>query len=511
MAKRYQPSELIGEQGGVQTFAGRDAVNGLPVRLYSFMGEPTSREGELRSDFIPPVLSTTFTGTAGEVVSAFSGEFRRLKGAVEPKQVEALLRETAAALDDAARAGVIHGDLSPERVFFDREAGASGRFVLEGYGVPWPVRPSEFSAPERIGGASFAGDIFSWARTVKHLSGPLPGDLRDLLDRCLSANPAERPHAREVRAALERYPFSSAAPRPNRQAHRDTSAFESFAKDYNDDYGEDYADDPDAQNSLRSDLALPPKTLKLEEYRRQQKLTPSPENAAAQPTAKAPDPASTGVEVVTAQTAAPDTNDIVRVSGFAKNSPPKESLKQLDATEAYRARLATYRAQHGDAPPSSKAPTAQAAAETSTANSAPKAAKVSTTSAPEPDSAPATSPAVSPTTPAARLPAVRVIPAAESSAAPQPPQTGPNVRVRSFGSATAQSATAYGESRSERVPNLPNTVASTADDEPDFEVVDDIDDRAPDPTLYRGGRRVLLLTLLGIALLVLLALQLINA
>ena len=45
------------------------------------------------------------------------------------------------------------------------------------------------------------------------------------------------------------------------------------------------------------------------------------------------------------------------------------------------------------------------------------------------------------------------------------------------------------------------------DDADDFEVVDDIDDRAPDPTLNRGGRRVLLLTLLGISILVLLALQ----
>lgn len=58
MAKRYQPSELIGEHGGVQTFAGRDVVNGLPVRLYSFVGEPTLKESELRSDFIPPVLSS---------------------------------------------------------------------------------------------------------------------------------------------------------------------------------------------------------------------------------------------------------------------------------------------------------------------------------------------------------------------------------------------------------------------------------------------------------------------
>ncbi len=491
MAKRYQSHELLGEQGGVQTFAGRDAVNGLPVRLYSFMGEPTSREGELRSNFIPPVLSTTFTGTAGEVVSAFSGEFRRLKGAVEPKQVEALLRETAAALDDAARAGVIHGDLSPERVFFDREAGASGRFVLEGYGVPWPVRPSEFSAPERIGGASFSGDIFSWARTIKHLSGPLPGDLRDLLDRCLSADPKERPHAREVCAALERYPFGNAAPRPNRQAHRDTSAFEQYADYSTDDrggYADDAAEGTGAQADNLSELTLPPKTIKLEEYRRQQARVLSTRETSPQ---AAPQPEATSQEPTSSPPVSPLPTPVNTQSGSAKAPPPKESLKQLDATAAYRARLATYKAQHGNAQPSSKAPTTQATAETATSNPAPKAAKVSTASASESDSAPATSPAISPATAATRLPAVRVIPAAESpGSAPQPTQTGPNVRMRAFGSDTA-----------------PNT----ADDEPDFEVVDDIDDRAPDPTLYRGGRRVLLLTLLGIALLVLLALQLINA
>ena len=493
MAKRYQPSELLGEQGGVQTFAGRDAVNGLPVRLYSFMGEPTSREGELQSDFIPPVLSATFTGAAGEVVSAFSGEFRRPKGAVEPKQVEALLRETAAALDDAARAGVVHGDLSPERVFFDREAGQSGRFVLEGYGVPWPVRPSEFSAPERISGATFAGDIFSWARTVKHLSGPLPGDLRDLLDRCLSADPKTRPHAREVRSALERYPFGNAAPRPNRQAHRDTSAFENFADDYKDIYAEDYADDSDAQEGLSGDLTLPPKTLKLEEYRRQQKLTSPPDNAAAQPTA-APEPASSVDAAPTAVPGAPKNS--LRVAGFAKTPAPKESLKQLDATAAYRARLATYKAQHSDPQPSAKMPTAQAAAET-TFNPAPKAAKMSTASALEPDSAPA----IPPATPTTRLPAVRVIPAAEPpNSASQPTQTGTNARIqqRSPGPSTTPD-------------RAPDRAPNPAADESDFEVIDDIDDRAPDPTLYRGGRRVLLLTLLGIALLVLLALQLINA
>lgn len=150
MAKRYQPQALLSEQDGVQTFSGRDALTGLPVLLYSFMGEPTSRPGDLTSPYIPPVLEVTHVGGAGEVVTAFSPEFQALRGTVPSQQVETLLRHTAAALDDAARAGVVHGDLSPARVRFDGEAG--GRFVLEGYGVPWRVRPSEFSPPERISG-----------------------------------------------------------------------------------------------------------------------------------------------------------------------------------------------------------------------------------------------------------------------------------------------------------------------------------------------------------------------
>ena len=499
MAKRYQPSELIGEQGGVQTFAGRDAVNGLPVRLYSFMGEPTSREGELRSDFIPPVLSTTFTGTAGEVVSAFSGEFRRPKGAVEPKQVEALLRETAAALDDAARAGVVHGDLSPERVFFDREAGTSGRFVLEGYGVPWPVRPSEFSAPERIGGASFSGDIFSWARTVKHLCGPLPGDLRDLLDRCLSADPKERPHAREMRAALERYPFSSAAPRPNRQAHRDTSAFEQYT-DYSTDDSGDYADDSAAEGlgapadnlaDNLSGLTLPPKTIKVGEYRRQQVRVLPAQEAAPQPASQAtPQPAPTSPVPTPSAPVPPTPTPVNTQSGSTKAPPPKESLKQLDATEAYRARLATYKAQHGGAA-------------TGTADAEPAKPAASGTSTSETSTL--ETPASAPSTSAPPRPTVQVVPA-EPTRPSEPPRTTGAVRVKT-----------YGEARTTPRDQAADVGADDPDfdhdskHDPEFEVIDDIDDRAPDPTLYRGGRRVLLLTLLGIALLVLFALQLVNA
>ena len=347
-AKRYQPQGLLGEQGGVQTFAGRDAMNGLPVRVYSFMGTPTGREGELRSDFIPPVLSATTQGGAGEVVTAFSETFQKLKGTVAPAQVERLLLETATALDDAARAGVVHGDLSPERVFYDREAG--GRFVLEGYGVPWRVRPSEFSAPERIGGPSFAGDVFAWARTVKHLSGPLPGGLRDLLDRCLSADPAERPNAREVRSALERYPFSG-TDRAGRaeQSLRDTSAFEDFSEA--DEDGENDTDDRD----LLKGLTLLPKAEPETETAGQPGRAPFGENGSGERSGRStlPDPET----APTAQPGVYPRGDrqppleplprpvrVLPAAGGPGDTGRGDGVQRFDATPAYRARLEVYKA-----------------------------------------------------------------------------------------------------------------------------------------------------------------------
>ena len=453
VAKRYQPQTLNAEQGGVQTFAGRDALNGLPVRMYTFMGEPTARVGELSSPYLPPVLSSSFVDGAGEVIVAFADEFRPLKGAVAPGQVEILLRQSAAALDDAARAGVVHGDLSPERVLFDREAGTGGRFLLEGYGVPWRVKPSEFSAPERISGPSFAADLFSWARTVTHLSGPLPGDLRDLLARCLDADPAARPRAREVRAALDGYSFGGRAPQVNLQAARDVSAFDDFGGDFDDD-ADDFAGPVLLAPTEAGDATSPadqavtdPKAVG------QGAVDPLPVVKVFTAPARGLEAAPEG-----ADTPSPTLWTLPRTE--TPHELPADSLRLTDHTTAYRARRAQYdaeRARSAPAPDDARSPSKPPTPEPF----APRSADVKPV-------APGTS---------------------ETSA------TRPGVRVRPL----------------VRPPG--DDFQSTADDqntfhEPDdFEVVDDIDDRAPDPTLNRGGRRVLLLTLLVIAALVLLALQ----
>ena len=475
MAKRYQPSELIGEHGGVQTFAGRDVVNGLPVRLYSFVGEPTLKEGALKSDFIPPVLSSSFYRARRRGRQRLFGRIQKVEGSGYAAPRRGAFAANRRRARRRGQAGVVHGDLSPERIFFDREGGKSGRFVLEGYGVPWPVRPSEFSAPERISGPSFAGDIFSWARTVKHLSGPLPGDLRDLLDRCLNADPGARPHAHELRLALERYPFSGGVPKPNQQAHRDTSAFERYAED-------DAEDDPGAERDGLGDdlsnLTLPPKTFKLKEYRRQQTAQsperetaekPVPEPAQREPAPETSTPSSplTNAPVSNAPVSNAPVSSVRSLPGTPEAQRSGDLLRQLDATEAYKVRLAAHNAKHG-------------------AKGSVQAGDVSTTKPPAPTALPITRTRVTQT--------VTQQPTQATEPAPPPPR----VRVQPIPNAAGAARAKKDSSRK-------------LDDPDDFEVIDDIDERAPDPTLYRGGRRVLLLTLLGIALLVLLVLQFINA
>jgi len=441
VAKRYQPQALLAEQGGVQTFSGRDALNGLPVRMYTFMGEPTAKVGELSSPYLPPVLSSSFVGGAGEVIVAFSPEFAPLKGPVAPGQVEMLLRQSAAALDDAARAGVVHGDLSPERMLFDREGGSGGRFLLEGYGVPWRVKPSEFSAPERIGGPSFAADLFSWARTITHLSGPLSGDLRDLLARCLDADPAARPHAREVRAALDGYSFGARSPQPvSVQAARDVSAFDHFSSD---DADADDFTDPPLTDSLLIDV---PPAVQVFAASTAPPLEDSPEP----PTQRAPvqEGQPQSVRVWSAPSGrlepSPEASGTRTLPRKATEPTAADSLRLTDQTSAYRARRAQYDAERA-------------------------------LSAPSPDDAPSE-------TPAPARPGVRVRPVTSPHNDPGFPRNA-----------------SYNQNA--------HTGDQDSFEQDDFEVVDDIDDRAPDPTLNRGGRRVLLLTLLVIAALVLLALQ----
>ncbi len=193
---RYQPQRLFAEHDAVKTFHGLDPLTGLPVLIYRFAGRPTAKVGELKSEAIPAILTSNVESGRGQLVVAYARGYEPLHGSVAPHEVAGLLRDSAAALYDAARTSVVHGDLRPERFLK-----ANDHVMVEGYGVPWAAwdAASEFSAPERIGGASAKSDVFSWARSVQFLAGRhLPKEVADLIAACLDADPKRRPNAETI-------------------------------------------------------------------------------------------------------------------------------------------------------------------------------------------------------------------------------------------------------------------------------------------------------------------------
>lgn len=189
---RFQPQTLLSEQGEIKTLLARDPLTGLPVLMYQFPGKPRLHLGDLESENIPGILATNFENKRGGIVAAYSSGYERLRAPV--RNVWPLLRESMRALRDAARAGVVHGDIRPERFLV-----ADTHLLLEGYGVPWRSEPSDYRPPELSYGSgeeSLPGDIYAWAKSVLTLTeGGVPEALRETITRCLADDPAARPDA----------------------------------------------------------------------------------------------------------------------------------------------------------------------------------------------------------------------------------------------------------------------------------------------------------------------------
>ena len=128
---RYTRSGEPVRQGSVSVVRALDPVTGLPVRLYQFPGPPVAGAEALRHAHVLRVLEAGRHDDGGYVVSHL------VDGASDVLHQPALLDDRAAvaataALAEAARLGVVHGDLGPHRLH------RRGQDVwLEGYGVPW--------------------------------------------------------------------------------------------------------------------------------------------------------------------------------------------------------------------------------------------------------------------------------------------------------------------------------------------------------------------------------------
>ena len=196
---RYQTQTSYAQHGPVKTHQGLDPLTGLPVLIYTFPGKPLLGIGDLVSDNIPGILASSYDGKEGLLVVAYSREYRPLLEPLQADGVLPLLLDSARALRDAAEAGVVHGDLRPER--FLR---AGQHHLIEGYGVRWIPQRSSYSPPEP--GPSYAGDVFSWAKSLLFLCGNhLPAELGELLSRCVG-EPEARPLAGELYQAIAALP-----------------------------------------------------------------------------------------------------------------------------------------------------------------------------------------------------------------------------------------------------------------------------------------------------------------
>ncbi|MGL4610225.1 MAG: hypothetical protein ACRCYY_11200 [Trueperaceae bacterium] len=195
MGLRYQRQTLYSERSGVKTYEGLDPLTGLPVLIYEFPGKPDPALSDLESENIPGVLDTVQEQGKGQVVVAFS---RGYKPATKPLELDTLpfVIATAQAISDAARAGVIHGDLRPERFLV-----SSDHVLIEGFGIPWvTTSPHGYSPPEGV--ANYAGDVYAFGRIMQELCTDLPVPIKTVLDRCTARKPEDRPSAAQLLTAL---------------------------------------------------------------------------------------------------------------------------------------------------------------------------------------------------------------------------------------------------------------------------------------------------------------------
>jgi hypothetical protein len=191
MALRYQRVAPFAEHRGVATFEGVDPLTGLPVLIYEFEGKPAANLKQLESENIPGLLEVAIEGVKGQVIVAYSKRYRPLS---QPIQIAkpSLIIEGARALKDAAVAGVIHGDIRPERFL-----ATADHVLIEGFGIPWLPAVSPYYPAGEV--PSQAADIYAWAKSVLSLtSGDIPAAYSAPINRCLLEKPESRPSAQDL-------------------------------------------------------------------------------------------------------------------------------------------------------------------------------------------------------------------------------------------------------------------------------------------------------------------------
>lgn len=190
-SNRYQSQELYLQQSDISCYRGVDPLTGLAVLIYTFPGGPTASVGRVESENIPGILVSSFDDAVGQVVTAYSPHYRPI--AQEGDLDDGMVVEVLRAVRDAAHAGVVHGDLRPERLLQ-----AQGHVLIEGYGVPWHPVDHDATAPEVAGGGepTLPADVYAIASTLLTLGGDrISTAVRRTLRTALATDPDDRPTA----------------------------------------------------------------------------------------------------------------------------------------------------------------------------------------------------------------------------------------------------------------------------------------------------------------------------
>ena len=221
MASRYQVRTLYAQQGDVTTYEGIDPLTGLPVLIYQFRGRAAAGLRDLESENIPGLLEIDVNGNDTQVVVAYFKDYRPVTKPLSIP-VETLLLDSARALSDAAEAGVVHGDVRPERFLASRD-----HVLLEGFGIPW-LPESSHQPPE--GTVSFAGDVYALSKSLLELAeGSLSEGATAALNASLAERPDERLSAAELYSALQRPAASAHAFTETPETPDETAQAQSFA------------------------------------------------------------------------------------------------------------------------------------------------------------------------------------------------------------------------------------------------------------------------------------------
>lgn len=190
---RYQRKNIINKEAGVVTIEGLDPLTGLAVLIYEFKGEVSPQLLKLDSENMVGILDIE-EGEKTQVVTAYFKDYRPLR---KPLRIDSktLLLDSARALRDAAKLGIVHGDIKPSRFL-----GTDKHVIIEGFGIPWTVEKSIYRIDSETSGPK--ADIYAWGRSVLELTRNLPKDVVELLNSCVAVDPDKRPRANKLYSTL---------------------------------------------------------------------------------------------------------------------------------------------------------------------------------------------------------------------------------------------------------------------------------------------------------------------